>query len=80
MVIHILLKRNLGCPPSSLIIIGREKQNLHLVEVGGILTRIYVRKREDPWRCYRLLWFFVIFFRHLHVFNVACYVLIFQCS
>jgi hypothetical protein len=48
------IKRNLGCPPSSRVIVGREKQNV-APKVEGILTNIYVRKREGPWRCYHPL-------------------------
>jgi hypothetical protein len=63
------IKRNLGCPPSSHVIVGSENKMLHLVEVEGILTSICVWKR-GLWRCYRLLMFFVIFSWYLHVSNV----------
>jgi hypothetical protein len=48
------IKRNLGCPPSSHVIVGREKQNV-APKVEGILTSIHVRTREGPWRCYHTL-------------------------
>jgi hypothetical protein len=41
------IKRNLGFPPSSHVIVGREKQNV-APKVEGILTSIYVRRREGP--------------------------------
>jgi hypothetical protein len=49
------IKRNLGCRPSSHVIVGREKQNVASNKVEGILTSIYIRKREGPWRCYHPL-------------------------
>jgi hypothetical protein len=42
------VKRNLGCPPSSHVIVGKEKQNVAPNKVEGILASIYVRKRERP--------------------------------
>jgi hypothetical protein len=48
------IKRNLGCPPNSNVIVGREKQNV-APKVEGILTSIYIRKGEGPWRCYHPL-------------------------
>jgi hypothetical protein len=48
------IKRKLGCPPSSHVVVGREKQNV-APKVEGILTSIYVRKREGPWRSYHPL-------------------------
>jgi hypothetical protein len=42
------IKRNLGCPPSIHVIVGKEKQNVAPNKVEGILTSIYVRKREGP--------------------------------
>jgi hypothetical protein len=48
-------KRKLGYPPSSHVIVGKEKQNVAPNKVEGILTSIYIRKREGPWRCYHPL-------------------------
>jgi hypothetical protein len=47
------IKRNLGCPPSIHVIVGREKQNV-APKVEGILTSIYIQK-EKVWRCYHPL-------------------------
>jgi hypothetical protein len=35
-----------------MLLFQKKKKRLHLVEVEGILTSIYVQKREGPWRCY----------------------------
>jgi hypothetical protein len=48
------IKGNLGCPPSNHVIVGREKQNV-ATKVEGILTSIYIQKREGPWICYHPL-------------------------
>jgi hypothetical protein len=36
------IKRNIGCPPSSHVIIGREKENVAPNKVEDILTSICV--------------------------------------
>jgi hypothetical protein len=39
------LKRNLGCPPSSHVIVGRERQNVAPNKVEGILSILFGKEK-----------------------------------